>query len=266
MPPRRKKPNVDNFSPFIYKVLKQVHSELGISVKSMRIVNDFVCGVRNRLLREAVSVCELSQARTLDATSIVAAVRLVLPGELAMHSVSESTKAVAKASLAREQTSAGDAKEDFDDETNDDGDGEDEDKEHETGASATSATTRRPRMTASAAAGLVFPVAQVVRFLKARSGLRLSGDVGIALTAVLEYLCAEVLELTGNQSRLSHMLRISPRHILLALRGDEELDTLIGRDAIVASGGVIPKIHGALLPQLLAKPAEPSDTAADVSD
>jgi len=39
---RRHKKRVETFSLYIYKVLKQVHPEIGISKKAMNIMNSFI--------------------------------------------------------------------------------------------------------------------------------------------------------------------------------------------------------------------------------
>ena len=67
------------------------------------------------------------------------------------------------------------------------------------------------------------------------------------MAAVLEYIVAEVLELAGNAAKDNKKMRIIPRHIQLAVRNDDELNSFFG-NAIIAAGGVLPNINAALLP------------------
>ncbi|EES17181.1 hypothetical protein BDA96_08G139400 [Sorghum bicolor] len=76
----------------------------------------------------------------------------------------------------------------------------------------------------------------------------------VYLAAVLEYLAAEVLELAGNAARDNKKTRIIPRHVLLAIRNDEELGKLLA-GVTIAHGGVLPNIHTVLLPKKVAEKA-----------
>merc|ERR1719297_39547 len=78
-------------------------------------------------------------------------------------------------------------------------------------------------------------------------GRRIGGGAPIYLASVLEYLCAELLELAGNAARDNKKQRIIPRHIQLAVRNDEELNKLLG-NVTITGGGVLPNIHAVLLP------------------
>jgi histone H2A len=103
--------------------------------------------------------------------------------------------------------------------------------------------------TRSSKAGLQFPVGRVARYLKkGRYASRIGGGAPVYMAAVLEYLCAEILELAGNAARDNKKSRIVPRHVQLAVRNDEELNKLLG-NVTIASGGVLPNIHAVLLPK-----------------
>merc|ERR1719379_451371 len=95
----------------------------------------------------------------------------------------------------------------------------------------------------SAKAGLQFPVGRIARYLRnGRYAGRIGAGAPVYLAAVLEYIVAEVLELAGNAALDNKKNRIIPRHIQLALRSDDELNSFFG-NAIIASGGVLPNIN-----------------------
>ncbi|RZC89768.1 hypothetical protein C5167_035761 [Papaver somniferum] len=105
-------------------------------------------------------------------------------------------------------------------------------------------------------AGLQFPVGRIARFLKAgKYAERVGAGAPVYLSAVLEYLAAEVLELAGNAARDNKKNRIVPRHIQLAVRNDEELSRLLGT-VTIANGGVLPNIQQTLLPKKAGKGKE----------
>ncbi|CAH3149135.1 unnamed protein product [Pocillopora meandrina] len=86
----------ESYAIYIYKVLKQVHPDTGISSKAMGIMNSFVNDVFERIATESSRLAHYNKKSTISSREIQTAIRLLLPGELAKHAVSEGTKAVTK--------------------------------------------------------------------------------------------------------------------------------------------------------------------------
>ncbi|XP_043940658.1 histone H2B type 1-J-like [Protopterus annectens] len=98
---KRRRSRKESYSIYVYKVLKQVHPDTGISSKAMNIMNSFVNDIFERIAGEAFHLAHYSKRSTISSREIQTAVRLLLPGELAKHAVSEGTKAVTKYTSAK---------------------------------------------------------------------------------------------------------------------------------------------------------------------
>ena len=96
-----KKKNKQSYNIYIYRVLKQVHPDTGVSKRAMSILNSFVSDTFGRIASEAGRLVKYNKRHTMTAREVQTAVRLVLPGELAKHAVSEGTKAVTKYQAAK---------------------------------------------------------------------------------------------------------------------------------------------------------------------
>lgn len=85
---------VEGYKRYVYKVLKQVHPDTGISSKAMTIVNNLMTDMFERLADEAARLTSYTKRMTLSSREIQGAVKLVLPGELGKHAAAEGAKAV----------------------------------------------------------------------------------------------------------------------------------------------------------------------------
>ncbi|XP_010850711.1 PREDICTED: histone H2B type 1-like [Bison bison bison] len=90
-----KRSRKESYSVYMYKVLKQVHPDTGISSKAMEIMNSFVNDIFERIAGEASHLAHY-KCSTITSREIQTALRLLLPGELAKHTMSKGTKAVTK--------------------------------------------------------------------------------------------------------------------------------------------------------------------------
>ncbi|KAH0284370.1 histone-fold-containing protein [Aureobasidium namibiae CBS 147.97] len=91
---RRRKTDFSNFSIYIFRVLKQIHAENGISKNAMQIMNDFIKDLFTRIAELACDLCKKLKKATLQAHEIQTAIKLILPGGLADHAQGEGAKAL----------------------------------------------------------------------------------------------------------------------------------------------------------------------------
>lgn len=91
---RRKK--FDSFGVYVYRVLKNIHSEMGISQKAMSVMNSFVLDIFERVALEASKLNRYQRKHTISSNDIQAAIKLILPGDLAEHAIAEGTRAITK--------------------------------------------------------------------------------------------------------------------------------------------------------------------------
>ena len=98
---KRRRARKESYGTYIYKVLKQVHPDVGVSTNAMKIMNSFVNDAFERIAGEASKLATSNKRSTISSREIQTAVRLILPGELAKHALSEGTKAVTKYSSSK---------------------------------------------------------------------------------------------------------------------------------------------------------------------
>lgn len=98
---KRRRTRKQTYGRYVYRVLKQVHPDVGISSKAMSIMNSFVNDLFERVASEASRLVNNNRGKTLSSREVQTSVRLLLPGELAKHAVSEGTKAVTKYTSSR---------------------------------------------------------------------------------------------------------------------------------------------------------------------
>lgn len=207
---KRRTRRKESWSLYVYGVLKVVHPDLAISGKAMAVVNSIVNEQFDSLCRLAGDLVRASGRQTLKARDLQYAIRLSLPGALLKHAMDDGDRAVQA-------------------------------------YNAQCAGTKARAVTQSCRAGLQFPVGRVHRLLRARRvSARVGADAAVFIAAVLEYLCAELLELAGNAAKQHRRQRINNRALQLAIQNDAELLQLAS--GVIAQGGVLPGVHAALTP------------------
>jgi hypothetical protein len=189
----------------------------------------------------------------------------VLSGELGKNAVSEGRKAVQKYGAANDLKSPASKRRKLDAgllSSSSSSCGGPSPTTSTTTATATTTTTTTNATAIAVSFPTVLCADLVGAMLIRQTGRVVSREAAIRLTGFIEYIAAELLEFAGNATRDSKAAIISPRHILLALRGDKELYSMF--PGLILGGGLMLHIHkilGSPMDELLEGSDEDKETS-----
>jgi histone H2A len=209
------------FSLYIRRVLSQVHPDTSITKHTLMQLNDFIIVLAREISCLAHKGAMHNKNVTVTSREIMYAIKILFPEELLKRAISEGTKAVTKWNA---EISDVDPK---------------------------PKNYKNKKETTQRKAGLTFSVKRCEKQLRIYGGgkSRVGKGAPIYLAAVLEYISAEILELSGNAARDNKLVKITARHLFLAIFNDEELSNLMNILRVEFSGsGVLPKIQELLMP------------------
>ena len=201
----------ESFATYIKRVSQNINPDWGYSRDAMHVINSMTYDIIERIAKQAGDLCKAAKKQTIGQREIELATGMILPGELVKHARNTISKHVNSYHQNMYKKS-------------------------------------NKQISKSTRAGLEFPVGRITRMLKNGLYSDRTGELaGVSLAAAVEYVVAEIVELSINMSRDDHKSRITPRHIFLAIRADEELDTLF--TGTIPKSGVRPYIRPQLLPK-----------------
>ena len=152
-----------------------------------------------------------SESKGIDARTVQTVIRqVIIPENLLRYAISEGTKAVTKYNKLTDKPATSTPS-------------------IPQNSKKLLKPTKETRATMS---GLVFNVQLIHNLMQEVSGEKVTNDAAVYLTAVCEYLTAEILELSGNVCRDDRKVTITSRHIYIAVNSDVELRDLFWTNAI----------------------------------
>lgn len=213
--------NQRSFGTYIYKVLKRVHTDTGMSTPALESLDSSMRILSNKIGEQSRNFAFTENLKTINIREIEGSVKSLLPVSLSDRVVEFANNAVDKFLATNVPT-----------------------------------TTQEPsstKQTRENRAGLVFSVSLSEKYLRNR-GCNVGSCAPVYLAAVLEYITSRILELSGEVAKENKMVRIKVRHIHLAIFGDSELSKTFSKMQIVLlGGGVMPYIDSRLLKSRNAK-------------
>lgn len=203
------------FETFISKVLKQVSDSAGITSNAKQQLNSFLCIIAKYIAKIAIDLTIYGKKKTISDKEISNAIKIIISGGLLKNSILEGEKAV---NVFKTNNIKG---------------------------------SRQNK------AGIIFAPSIAEKFLRhfGYSKIMITSYAPVYLSAVLEYLTYEILDLSLNNCKDNKRSRIIIRDMELSIRNDEEFDKLFTKlNILFLGGGVIPFIHPSLLNKKKKKP------------
>ena len=213
-----------NHNSYIYKNLKKVHLDVGISSNAINMMTSLINDMISKIIRISEDLMTHNMKKTITQLGIETAVKLTFPGELREKSLKRADKALIE---YKENLSSGSGK--------------------------------MKLNTRSSKAGLILSISRfenIIRMIV--PGVRINSTVPVYLAGILEFLITEILYLSGATAKDNRRKRIIPRHIFIAINYDPEL-TILFKKTVFGGSGVIPVIHRSLMP-VSKKPSKKSKT------
>lgn len=203
---------------YIYKVLKQVHPDTGMTSEVKESINNLLNLVLNKLVWVASDRVQLRGKRTLQPEDIAFAVNFLLPGNQLQSKYGSSLPG--PLSLQRSAI-----------------------KYHAEAISKWSARNSErkpggPREDSAALAGLTFPPTRIENAVRAITPIdRVSKLTGVSLAAILEVIAGEIMEHAGNAARADKKVQIASDHLHTAISADINLAPLF--EGVLLPGGYV---------------------------
>lgn len=174
-------------STYIKKLLKSIMPDLQISTEATEKLNKWNEAIALRLIKNSDIIVQTQRLQTIEPRAIQAAVRVTLPEDIQETNIMQGTRA-----LTMSVQRGGD----------------------------------RTRKTKTERAGLIFPVARFDNFIRENTKYRVGKLTAVYLTAVMEQLTADVIDIAGEHTRNNDRKRIMVEDIDYAVAEDRDIGKL----------------------------------------
>ncbi|AGV01788.1 histone H2B/H2A fusion protein [Cannes 8 virus] len=192
----RKRDKSVNFRLGLRNMLAQIHPDISVQTEALSELSNIAVFLGKKISHGAVTLLP-EGTKTIKSSAVLLAAGDLYGKDLGRHAVGEMTKAVTRYGSAKESKEG----------------------------------------SRSSKAKLQISVARSERLLREHGGCsRVSEGAAVALAAAIEYFMGEVLELAGNAARDSKKVRISVKHITLAIQNDAALFAVVGKGVFSGAG------------------------------